>query len=105
MIDFLRANKKTAIVVAIVLLGVLGYVLFFGGDNGGALVATTPVAENVGRDLLATLLQLKSLDLDETLFQNPIFQSLRDFGVPIPPQPLGRPNPFAPLGSTTPGSR
>lgn len=105
MIDFIRANKKTAAVVAIVLLGVLGYSLFFGGGGGEALVATTPVAENVGRDLLSTLLQLKSLDLDEALFQNPVFQSLRDFGIPIPPQPLGRPNPFAPLGSTTPSSR
>lgn len=105
MSEFIRQNRNSIIAVAVVLLGVLGYVLFFGGAEEGALSRETPATESVGRDLLATLLELKSIDLDEALFQHPAFRALSDFGVAIPPQPLGRVNPFAPLGGTVAPAR
>ncbi len=62
---------------------------------------TTIVQENpVSQNLLVALSNLHTIKLNGAIFQDPAFQSLSDFGVTIPPQPTGRRNPFAPLGST-----
>lgn len=50
--------------------------------------------------ILDTLNQLHTINLDPTIFTDPVFMSLSDFGVTIPPQQAGRRNPFAPVGST-----
>ncbi len=57
---------------------------------------TSPVSE-ADRDLVATLLELRSVSLDGAVFSDPIFRSLKDFGSQIVSEPVGRPNPFAPL--------
>ncbi|TSC55979.1 MAG: hypothetical protein Greene041679_551 [Parcubacteria group bacterium Greene0416_79] len=49
----------------------------------------------LGRDLLIALSRLKKTELDVGFFGDPVFLSLRDFGVAIAPQPVGRRNPFA----------
>ena len=53
----------------------------------------------VGQDLLAALALLRTIQLDTSIFSDPIFESLSDWGKTIPPQPIGRRNPFAPLGA------
>ncbi len=47
---------------------------------------------------LDIIVGLRSLELDGSIFTNPAFRSLQDFGVTLGTQPKGRPNPFAPLG-------
>jgi len=54
-----------------------------------------------GNELLVLLLKIKSISLDGELFNDPIFEGLKDFSKEIAPQPVGRNNPFAPLGSST----
>jgi hypothetical protein len=49
------------------------------------------------QDLVATLLTLRAVTLSGTIFSDPVFMSLHDFGVQIQPEPVGRDNPFAPL--------
>ncbi len=80
-----------------------GYSYFFGGGGGtGPLIApSSPVAQSAGSDLLPILLNLKSLRLEGSVFDDPTFQSLENFGVEIPVEPLGRKNPFAPLPGGT----
>lgn len=102
--DFIRTHKNMAIGVAALAVIVIGYFLFFGGgESENPLTSTrSPQGEaelSIGRELLVTLLELRSLTLDPSLFKDPVFQSLRDFSVPLPPQQAGRRNPFAPLGS------
>ena len=85
------------VVVALVLFG--AYYYFFSGSgtaDSGALVVTGSDGQN--DQILQLLLKLKSLPIDTSVFQTPVFLSLRDFGQPIPSQPKGRPNPFAPIG-------
>lgn len=96
-------NKNVAISlgVAVVLIG--GYLMFFGGgeDTNPLTVTSTPSTEQqtIGRELLVTLRELRSLKLNGELFNDPVFHSLRDFSVALPLQEAGRRNPFAPLGS------
>ena len=55
-----------------------------------------------GGDLIALLLELKSIKLDTAILQNPTFLTLQDFSVTLIPEPVGRVNPFAPLGDNAP---
>lgn len=58
----------------------------------------TPVSAALGQDLLSALALLKTIRIDTKFFADPAFQSLSDWGKQIPSQPVGRRNPFAPLG-------
>lgn len=55
--------------------------------------ATDPASQEV----VETLLALRAISLDGGLFQNPAYISLRDTSTEIVQEPVGRPNPFAPL--------
>lgn len=91
--------KNTKIMGALVIgLATLGILYFYwGGDSAAEPVATVeePVAS---QSLLTTLSNLRTMRLDTTIFEDPLFRSLSDFGVTIPPEPVGRRNPFAPTG-------
>ncbi len=93
-------DKKTLIYGGIltILLVVAYYVMFAGNDSGPVITSTAddPNAA-VSQNLLLTLNSLNVIKLDETVFSDPVFVSLSDFGVIIPAQPIGRRNPFAPI--------
>jgi len=99
-------NKNTIIVGAIVILVVLaiGYFTFFRepSPENQAITTTSGVLGGapVGQELVIELNRLKALrNLDTTIFADPSFLSLKDFTQPVPPLPVGRVNPFAPVGS------
>lgn len=56
------------------------------------------------KSLVDTLLQLRAVSLSGTIFSDPSFASLRDFGTQIVPEPVGRPNPFAPFNAVSANS-
>jgi hypothetical protein len=93
--------KKILIIVAIIAIAFVLYRVFFGRGEEPALSSETPSglpAEGSG-DLLSLLLQLKSITLNEAVFADAAFQTLEDFTVKLIPEPIGRKNPFAPIGS------
>lgn len=47
--------------------------------------------------LAAELHFLDTIRFDPTFFQNPLFRGLVDFSKPLSEEPVGRPNPFAPV--------
>ncbi len=84
----------------IAIAGVVWY--SFLRDRGDTtLIQTTDFTEAgmADRDVVNTLLQLREVSLSGTIFQDPAFVSLQDFGRQIVPEPVGRQNPFAPLGA------
>jgi len=95
-----RMNKKTLLIIGAALLAV-GALLFFlfGGreaasSDGLSSVGDSPLGDTLGRDLLTLLSRLRATELNTSLFADPLFVGLRDFGVAIAPQPVGRRNPF-----------
>lgn len=50
-----------------------------------------------GQEVVDTLRQLDVVKLEGGVLQNPSFLALKDFSTQIVPEPVGRPNPFAPL--------
>jgi len=100
--DFFRSNKTLILGGFVALAVVYGIWTYSGsGTTEAPLVATPASTSGAGADLLIALTNLQAVKLDGSVFLDPVFQSLSDFGVNIPPQPVGRPNPFSPLSGTS----
>ena len=97
--NFLRNNRTTIGAVVLGMLIIAGYYLFWGGGGGSSLLSSSPAPSDESQQLLTTLGDLHSVTLDNGIFKNQLFMSLTDFGTVIPTQPVGRHNPFAPVGS------
>ena len=52
----------------------------------------------IEREIIQELRKIQSITFDDSLYEDPSFQNLVDFSRPIESQPVGRANPFAPLG-------
>ena len=81
----------------VVLAVIYVYFMYFSGSSS-AVLTTNAGGSSVSRDLLVQLQNLRTIKLDDSIFQNPAFLSLTDFGVQIPPENIGRRNPFAAVG-------
>ncbi len=103
MMDFLKENKGLSLVIGAAVLGTFAYFIFFAGDDSAQLLTETTATSTsqVSRELLETLADLRSIKLDNSIFDDQAFLSLVDFRVDIPLQPVGRDNPFAPLRGGT----
>jgi len=99
--DYLESLKKNKGVILLVIIFIAAFFVFSGGEKveDSALLVSKAVDESsVGKDLVAILLELRSLELDESIFEDGFFTSLEDFSLEIGSQPAGRENPFAPIG-------
>ena len=72
------------------------------GSNG--LISTSPGGDTSGSEaalisskFIERLNVLSAITLTDTVFTNPVFQSLSHFSQPIPDEKAGRANPFAPF--------
>ena len=67
------------------------------GVIGGPVAPVDPLAN--GSDFAQLLSTIDSISLDTGIFRDPSYLALRDNKVILIPEPIGRPNPFAPIGS------
>ena len=109
--NFILSHKIIVVVVALLVAVGVWIGISSSSSSGGSLLSSEVVAgDGPDKDLVATLLALRTVKLDASLFTDPAFLSLKDFSVEIVPEPVGRPNPFAPLtgaaaaAAATPGS-
>ncbi len=94
----LLKNKWLSGALLLVVLAT-GYYFFFAGSGSTAELTPTSPTSPLSQEILVTLSQLHTIQLDPAIFEDAVFASLTDFGVTIPPQQAGRRNPFAPVGS------
>ncbi|MCI0533374.1 hypothetical protein L0Y49_04105 [bacterium] len=82
--------------MVIILGGILflAYTLFFPGEDPAETADVETVEVEDG--LITMLRELESMTISRDIFSDRIFESLVDFSVPIPEEPVGRENPFAP---------
>lgn len=87
------------IIVILIAVAIGAYVYFTRGEGGEAVLEReVKTDEAVGKDLLLSLMKLKAIKLDSDIFKDPVFLSLDDFTIELLAQPVGRSNPFLPLG-------
>ncbi|MEK7133987.1 MAG: hypothetical protein AAB804_02865 [Patescibacteria group bacterium] len=99
MIQTLGRHKLILIGVAVLIAVGVWYGSLSSSPPSPGLV-TTPIAGASGpaeQGIVATLLTLRAVKLDGTIFGDRAFMSLKDFSTEIIPEPIGRENPFAPL--------
>jgi hypothetical protein len=97
---FFKRYRTLILAVIIIAIAFFAYSYFFAGERQPILSEQAPaVGTPVDQDLIALLLQLKSIRLDTAIFNDPAFRSLQDFSQALVPEPIGRTNPFAPLGA------
>ncbi|OHB19745.1 MAG: hypothetical protein A2854_03780 [Parcubacteria group bacterium RIFCSPHIGHO2_01_FULL_56_18] len=96
-------NKVVMLVLGSLLAAVAAWYLFLRDTTPAPLLTTEDLTtSNVAdKDVVETLLQLRAITLSGTIFTDPAFVSLRDNGTQIVPEPVGRPNPFLPLGGSS----
>ncbi len=85
-------------IVGLGYLGITKYVQVVYGQSSVSVTDTTNGVGASGQQVLALLGKLKAIQLDNEIFSDPTFQSLQDFSIEIAPQPIGRSNPFLPVG-------
>jgi len=100
MFNFIKNNMSLVLGIAGIVLALVVYLNFFSGSTSEALLASTGDAQSpISQELLLTLSNLHTIKLDNSIFTDPIFMSLTSFGVELPPENVGRRNPFLPIGS------
>lgn len=97
MMNFIKTNKVLLGGIAVICGAVFLYYSYAG--SAAPLLTSATETSPVSQELLVTLGSLRTIQLDPSLFSDPVFLSLSDFGVTIPPQQAGRRNPFAPVGA------
>lgn len=90
--------QHKVIIVIVGLLIALGVWYGLSSSSAPVPLLTTDTPTNApGQDLVETLLALRAVNLDGTIFTESAFMGLQDYSTPIVPEPVGRTNPFAPL--------
>ena len=103
MFNLLRKYKGTLIGLALILGGFVAYQLYFSGGEGSSLLKSQSGADIrgsvVGREIIILLDELQNINLDDSILDDPAFQSLIDFEQEVRTEPVGRNNPFVPIDS------
>ncbi len=95
--EFLKKNRLYIGVIVLALAGLWLYMTYFSDPSSSPTLSNDRAASPLSQDVLVTLSNLNTIRLDESIFSDPLFMSLSDYGVAIPPQNAGRRNPFLPL--------
>lgn len=100
--------KKILIAVGVLVVAFILFMALKGDKQGDDLLVTKnnvnggdaidSAEEILGAQIIEALNQINSLELERDIFDSPVYQSLEDKSKPIEKEPIGRPNPFAPLG-------
>jgi hypothetical protein len=102
MMNFISNHKIMAGIVILLLIAAAWY--GFTQTSGPAPILTTTSATSdtnpADQDLVTTLLTLQAVSLNGTIFTDPGFLALQDFTTQIVSEPVGRPDPFAPLSAS-----
>jgi hypothetical protein len=110
------SSNKNTLIIGLIIVAVLGGAWYF-YDSGSSptstssLISSGGASDSVGSGILDILDSVSSIKIDTSFFSSPAYQSLVDYSIQVPPQNVGRPNPFAPTGApasapaTAPASR
>ncbi len=101
--NFIRKNLVSVLVLAACVAGLVIYENYFASVPSASTVLTAGTdTAGTSADLLSSLSDLKAVTLDPSIFSDPTFVSLVDYGIAIPANvPFGRKNPFAPLSGVS----
>ena len=105
MLESLKKYKNLLVIAVIIIVTFVAYSMFFAGKGIDTDILTSSsisgVQSSANNEILLFLINLKSIQLNDSLFQDPFFKQLKDFGRDLILEPTGRRNPFSPVDSDT----
>ncbi|MCX6739210.1 MAG: hypothetical protein NT098_04155 [Candidatus Parcubacteria bacterium] len=110
----MKQLKKIFFITGLFAFAIVGTLFISGGrlfaqESPIAVEIPSPTPSETGDQILALLQELNVIQLDDTIFADPTFLSLKDYHVDLAEEPRERSNPFAPIGkdavlTETPGT-
>lgn len=105
----MNKSFKITIIVVLVLIVILGYWQYSSKNeipDENKNTVQDPQKTDEESKIISTLERLKKVEINADFFNDPVLKSLSDFSHELIPEPIGRMNPFLPVGSysTTTGS-
>ncbi len=94
--------KKVITLLVVLVIGSMGlwYLSSNNAANTGSLTAQVQTTQTSNaKDIYNLLQEMNTAKLDNSIFYNSVFTSLKDNTVTLTAPPSGRSNPFAPVGS------
>ncbi len=98
-----KIGKNKILIIALVIVVVVGFYIFKSVKPKEEPLTTVQsgATGGISQEIIIELNRLKALrNIDDSIFKNPTFTSLRDYTQAVVPQPIGRNNPFAPIGTS-----
>jgi uncharacterized membrane protein len=98
--------KQIIIVVVVIIVALVGFKVFFPGTStDDTIIAEKASGEDFveGQMIIALLDKLNNIKLDESIFSNGTFVSLKNFERELEVQKYSRNNPFLPIGVESSG--
>ena len=95
-------NKKMIIGVLVVILAFVVYTAFLRSDpEADSFLENSDSREfnQTGEEIIRTLSRIQKIELNQSVFGDPIYLRLRDDSEPISVPNVGRDNPFEPLNA------
>jgi hypothetical protein len=95
--------KKIILTILIIIILFVVYAVFIKKDpTENPLVDSQDLSGNsqiLDNQITQALLRIEQIKLDKSIFSDAIYKTLVDRSEPISQEPIGRANPFAPIGS------
>ncbi len=87
------------VTIALIVLVAMGVYFYMNGtDTPSSGLEGSSVEDQIGGErILALLNQINRLEINDSLFRDPVYMSLHDYTVVVPTLPVGRGDPFAPI--------
>lgn len=102
-----KSSKGTFIAVIIIILITIGLYFYYKGepvDYSSSLEVSgteeSTEAQIASGRVLSLLNQISSLEINDSIFKSAVYNSLVDYTIEVPSQPVGRVNPFAPISGS-----
>ena len=103
MFDLLRKYKMTLIGLVLIVGAFMAYQSYFAGGKKDSVLESQSGSDIsgsvVGREIVVFLDELQNINLDGSILDDPAFRSLIDFEQEVRAEPVGRSNPFDPIGT------
>jgi hypothetical protein len=93
-----RKNILTLAAAAIVLLGGFYYFFFMAESSDDAVLSANEPATDAEVSFIALVSQLDPIEFDTRILEDARFKALVDIHTQVLPEPVGRTDPFGPLG-------
>lgn len=96
--------KKIILTILVLVILFVVYAIFIKPDPSEENLVTTEGAQSseevkiLANQITQALLKIEQIKLDKSIFESELFKSLTDRSQPIAEEPIGRANPFAPIG-------